>query len=142
MSAGPTRLTALSASLTLPPALPFTLGPLLFGRLHLLTLLQWLLLRVCETVECHSGFEFPFSPFSSLPLGAGAAAHLRHHEQPDANFASLLVCWDWLCATDADSRQKLRRKFSRDKGAEEQPQPQPHRRQAESPHRVPAAAPL
>jgi sterol desaturase/sphingolipid hydroxylase (fatty acid hydroxylase superfamily) len=66
-------------------------------------------------VEGHCGFALPFSPFRSLPLGSGPAAHIRHHEQPDANFASLLAVWDWLCATDYDSRQRQRRKYSRDK---------------------------
>ena len=100
---------------SLSAALPLTLGPLLLGRLHCWTLWQWLVLRVAKSVEEHCGFDLPFSPFRSLPLGAGAAAHARHHEQPDANFASLLAVWDWMCATDYASRQRQRRRYSRDK---------------------------
>ncbi|URE12377.1 C-4 methylsterol oxidase [Musa troglodytarum] len=45
-------------------------GPALTGP-HLLTLWLWMVLRVLETVEVHSGYHFPWSPSNFLPLYGG-----------------------------------------------------------------------
>lgn len=45
-------------------------GPALTGP-HLLTLWLWVVLRVLETVEAHSGYHFPWSPSNFLPLYGG-----------------------------------------------------------------------
>ncbi|RRT34552.1 hypothetical protein B296_00058545, partial [Ensete ventricosum] len=45
-------------------------GPALTGP-HLLTLWLWVILRVLETVDAHSGYEFPWSPSNFLPLYGG-----------------------------------------------------------------------
>jgi sterol desaturase/sphingolipid hydroxylase (fatty acid hydroxylase superfamily) len=47
-----------------------TAGPLLFTR-HLATLWVWLLVRVVQVVECHSGYDFPWSPNRWLPFWGG-----------------------------------------------------------------------
>ncbi|XP_020397710.1 C-4 methylsterol oxidase isoform X4 [Zea mays] len=44
-------------------------GPALTGP-HLFTLWLWMVLRVLETVEAHSGYHFPWSPSNFLPLYA------------------------------------------------------------------------
>ena len=45
-------------------------GPALTGP-HLFTLWLWMVLRVIETVEAHSGYHFPWSPSNFLPLYGG-----------------------------------------------------------------------
>ncbi|THU52505.1 hypothetical protein C4D60_Mb10t04670 [Musa balbisiana] len=45
-------------------------GPALTGP-HLFTLWLWMILRVLETVEAHSGYHFPWSPSNFLPLYGG-----------------------------------------------------------------------
>jgi hypothetical protein len=45
-------------------------GPALTGP-HLFTLWLWMVLRVLETVEAHSGYHFPWSPSNFLPLYGG-----------------------------------------------------------------------
>ncbi|THU49118.1 hypothetical protein C4D60_Mb06t06170 [Musa balbisiana] len=45
-------------------------GPALTGP-HLFTLWLWMVLRVLETVEVHSGYHFPWSPSNFLPLYGG-----------------------------------------------------------------------
>ena len=46
------------------------IGPALTGP-HLFTLWLWMVLRVLETVEAHSGYHFPWSPSNFLPLYGG-----------------------------------------------------------------------
>lgn len=46
------------------------LGPALTGP-HLLTLWIWMSVRVLETVEAHSGFDFPWSPSHFIPFYGG-----------------------------------------------------------------------
>lgn len=45
-------------------------GPALTGP-HLFTLWLWVILRVLETVDAHSGYDFPWSPSNFLPLYGG-----------------------------------------------------------------------
>jgi len=93
---------------------PFVLGPIIIGRLfggvHLVTLWAWLFLRVCETVDAHSGFAFPFSPFNLLPFQGGAARHDFHHLFNVGSFGSFFNFWDWIMGTDIPFRQYQARK--------------------------------
>lgn len=41
-------------------------------KMHHFTYIVWVLYRMFETVDGHSGYEFSFSPFRLLPLSAGA----------------------------------------------------------------------
>ena len=79
--------------------IPFTAGPLLFGC-HYWTLWQWMILRVGETVEGHSGYEFAFSPFRLLPMSGSSTGHDFHHSHNVGNFGSFFSYWDRLCGTD------------------------------------------
>ena len=48
---------------------PMILGPaLLWHRIHRASIFGWYFVRICETLECHSGYSFPFSPFRLLPF--------------------------------------------------------------------------
>ena len=80
-------------------AIPFALGPLLCGA-HYLTVWQWTLLRIGETVDGHSGYEFPWSPYRLLPLSGSSTAHDFHHSHNVGNFASFFTYWDRICGTD------------------------------------------
>ncbi|CAI5485290.1 unnamed protein product [Closterium sp. Naga37s-1] len=73
------------------------LGPALTGP-HLLTLWLWMSLRVLETVEAHSGFEFPWSPSRFIPLYGGAEYHDYHHRcvyTDSGNYSSTFIYMDW-----------------------------------------------
>jgi len=84
--------------------IPFVTGPLLVGRVHMFTLLFWMFLRVVETVDAHSGFVFPFSPFSLLPFQGGAERHDYHHLYNIGSFGSFFNLWDWFMGTDQPFR--------------------------------------
>ena len=79
--------------------IPFTAGPLLFGC-HYWTLWQWMMLRVGETVDGHSGYEFPWSPYRLLPMSGSSTGHEFHHSHNVGNFGSFFSYWDRLCGTD------------------------------------------
>lgn len=83
------------------------LGPALTGP-HLLTLWLWMSVRVLETVEAHSGYDFPWSPARFLPLYGGADFHDHHHRQlytKSGNYASTFVYMDWIYGTDKGYRR-------------------------------------
>jgi 4-alpha-methyl-delta7-sterol-4alpha-methyl oxidase len=82
-------------------------GPALTGP-HLFTLWLWMVLRVLETVEAHSGYHFPWSPSNFLPLYGGSDFHDYHHRvlyTKSGNYASTFVYMDWLFGTDRDYRK-------------------------------------
>jgi sterol desaturase/sphingolipid hydroxylase (fatty acid hydroxylase superfamily) len=62
--------------------IPVSLGPNLLGEhLHITTYMVWIVIRTFESVDAHSGFEFPWSPFRLLPFSASATYHDYHHSQ-------------------------------------------------------------
>jgi len=49
--------------------LPMVIGPiLLYHRMHRASTYGWYFVRICETLETHSGYSFPFSPFRLVPF--------------------------------------------------------------------------
>jgi sterol desaturase/sphingolipid hydroxylase (fatty acid hydroxylase superfamily) len=46
---------------------PFAVGPLALG-VHLAVLLAWVVLRISELVDAHSGYELPWSPWELFNL--------------------------------------------------------------------------
>jgi len=59
----------------------------------------WLFLRVLETVDAHSGYYFPWSPFNWLAYG-GSERHDFHHSHGTGNYGGAFVPWDALMGTD------------------------------------------
>jgi len=84
------------------------LGPLLLAR-HQMTLWVWLIVRVFQTVECHSGYNFPWSLNRWVPLWGGAEFHEHHHRTFLGNYASTFVYMDHLFGTDARYLSSKRR---------------------------------
>ncbi|XP_010931225.1 very-long-chain aldehyde decarbonylase GL1-8 isoform X1 [Elaeis guineensis] len=83
------------------------IGPALTGP-HLFTLWLWMVLRVLETVEAHSGYHFPWSPSKFLPLYGGAEFHDYHHRvlyTKSGNYSSTFIYMDWLFGTDKGYRK-------------------------------------
>lgn len=75
-------------------------GPMLVGP-HLLTLYIYLALRCVQTVECHSGYDFPWSLNRWLPLYGGADFHDHHHRIHSGNYSSTFTWVDKMYGTDA-----------------------------------------
>lgn len=85
------------------------LGPFIFAR-HLLTLWIWLVFRIFETVEDHSGYDIPWNPTNFIPFWGGAIHHDYHHKTFEGPYSSVFTFWDWVFGTDKSFRlnqQKL-----------------------------------
>lgn len=79
-----------------------TIGGSLFLKSHVVVMWSWIILRLLETIDVHSGYSFPLSPFHLLPLQGGADFHDFHHHINKGCYGSFTVVWDWLCGTDRD----------------------------------------
>ncbi len=72
------------------------LGPIIF-RPHLTVLFVYLVLRYQESAEEHSGYVFPYSPWSLLRSNE----HHDFHHSHNVGAYGTFPFWDWLCGTDA-----------------------------------------
>ncbi|KAA8496857.1 Methylsterol monooxygenase 2-2 [Porphyridium purpureum] len=79
-------------------------GPIIC-RPHLLTLWVYLFFRCLQTVECHSGYDFPWSLNRWLPFYGGADFHDHHHKSYSGNYASVFIWTDYIYGTDTSYRQ-------------------------------------
>jgi methylsterol monooxygenase len=70
------------------------------GDLHILTMYIWIVLRLFQAIDAHSGYEFPWSLHHFLPFWAGAEHHDVHHEKFVGNYASSFRWWDYLLDTE------------------------------------------
>ncbi|KAG5462031.1 MAG: hypothetical protein BJ554DRAFT_5686 [Olpidium bornovanus] len=79
-------------------------GPLLWamltGDLHIVTVITWMVFRMIQAIDAHSGYDFPWSLRRWFPLWSGAEFHDYHHEAFVNNYATSFRFWDWLCGTD------------------------------------------
>ena len=80
------------------------------GDLHILTMYIWIVLRVFQAIDAHSGYDFPWSLHHFLPVWAGAFHHDTHHERFIGNYGSSFVWWDLLCDTEAGPEASKRRR--------------------------------
>uniref|UniRef100_A0A8C4RAU0 Methylsterol monooxygenase 1 n=1 Tax=Eptatretus burgeri TaxID=7764 RepID=A0A8C4RAU0_EPTBU len=83
----------------------FFLGLLLFAS-HMALLWAWVLCRLLETIDVHSGYDWPWNPLHVLPGYAGSRYHDFHHENFVGNYSSTFIWWDWLFGTDGAYREK------------------------------------
>jgi methylsterol monooxygenase len=79
------------------------------GDMHILTMYLWIVFRLFQAIDAHSGYEFPFSLHNFLPFWAGADYHDVHHEKFVGNYASSFRWWDWLLDTD-NSPESIKRR--------------------------------
>lgn len=80
----------------------FSGGYVLGGRLHFFTLLIFSVLRLFETYDSHSGYEFPWSMFRVFPFGTDAAYHNFHHTKNAGNYSSFFYVWDTIFDTNTE----------------------------------------
>lgn len=83
---------------------------LVTGELHLMTMYMWIVLRLFQAIDAHSGYDFPWSMRRWVPFWAGADHHDMHHERFIGNYASSFRWWDYCLDTEAgDVASKKRR---------------------------------
>jgi len=84
-------------------------GNLLMGS-HVLVFWVWLVIRIGEIVDTHSGYEFKYSPYSMFKWQGGADRHEFHHSHNTGCFGSFTIFWDQICGTDEKYNQYRARK--------------------------------
>ena len=81
--------------------IPMITGPLLL-KMHFCTFMVWIVIRISEIVDAHSGYALPFSIWEiSLRLQGGADRHEFHHSHNKGSYGSFTKFWDWMFNTDA-----------------------------------------
>lgn len=69
------------------------------GDFHVVTMYSWIVLRLFQAIDAHSGYEFPWSLHNILPFWAGADHHDVHHEKFIGNYSSSFRWWDYVFGT-------------------------------------------
>jgi len=81
-------------------------GPLLWclasgGNLHIMTMYIWIISRLFQAVDAHSGYDFPWSLHHWIPFWAGADHHDYHHEAFIGCYATSFRWMDHFFGTDS-----------------------------------------
>lgn len=95
-----------------------TYGDLQLPELHLFTITCWIILRLLQAVDSHSGYDFPWSLNHFFPLWAGAAHHDLHHHYFIGNYASSFTWLDYSLGTESGPVAKKHRERKHMKSAE------------------------
>ncbi|XP_063933963.1 methylsterol monooxygenase 1-like [Zophobas morio] len=77
----------------------FFIGLLSFCT-HVSLMWAWVALRLIETCDVHSGYDFPYNPLHLIPYYGGAKFHDFHHMNTIGNYSSTFTWWDKLLGTD------------------------------------------
>lgn len=72
-------------------------------------LATWVAARTLDTVNAHSGYQFPafIAPFNNLLGCGGAEFHDFHHSHNIGNYGAVTYLWDYVCGTDKAYRRWL-----------------------------------
>lgn len=82
----------------------------LTGDLHLFTMYMWIVCRLFQAIDAHSGYDFPWSLRHILPFWAGADHHDVHHERFIGNYSSSFRWWDYMLDTESGPEAAKRRR--------------------------------
>ncbi|KAH6873769.1 C4-methyl sterol oxidase [Coprinopsis sp. MPI-PUGE-AT-0042] len=85
------------------------LGPLIYcyftQNLHIITVYLWIVLRLFQAIDAHSGYDFPWSLHNIIPFWSGAEHHDFHHMAFTNNYSTSFRWWDWAFGTDTKYRE-------------------------------------
>ncbi|ODQ66468.1 C-4 methyl sterol oxidase [Nadsonia fulvescens var. elongata DSM 6958] len=79
-----------------------------FGNIHMITIITWVVMRLLQAVDSHSGYEFPWSLHHFIPFWAGAEHHDDHHRLFIGNYASSFRWWDYFLGTECKTTVEKR----------------------------------
>ncbi|OMJ78023.1 hypothetical protein SteCoe_22265 [Stentor coeruleus] len=86
-------------------------GPIFLGsKMHIVTFMIWISYRVGDTIDQHSGYDFPWNAYSVFPFATSAAYHDFHHTSNTGNYSSQFVVLDYLLGTDSMKNKTVRKK--------------------------------
>lgn len=68
--------------------------------MHLGTMCFWTIIRQIDSLDAHTGYDFPWCPLRLLPFSTSAEYHHYHHSKNIGNYCSFFTIWDTLCGTN------------------------------------------
>lgn len=77
--------------------IPTLAGCFIMGS-HIVVMWTWIVYRLAETIDGHSGYLFDWSPFHYIPLNAGLDRHDFHHSKNMGCYGA--PYWDNFFGTD------------------------------------------
>ncbi|CAD8140859.1 unnamed protein product [Paramecium octaurelia] len=94
--------------------IPVFIGQKILGnKMHIATLQLWLLFRIGETIDGHSGYEFSWSPYRLLPFSSSAESHNYHHSHNVGNYGSFFVFWDTIMGSNKSYNSFIAEKYGK-----------------------------
>lgn len=72
---------------------PVALGCALLNA-HVFTFMMFIMVRIAETTDTHSGYEFPWSVARLMPFAGSSSAHDYHHSHNVGCYGSQFIFWD------------------------------------------------
>lgn len=81
--------------------IPVAAGVLLL-RAHVFVFWTFVFVRICETTDTHSGYEFPWLVSRLMPFAGATAAHDYHHSHNIGTYGSQFMFWDRIMGTDKE----------------------------------------
>jgi len=92
------------------------LGPIFLIN-HVFSMHVWVVIRLVQTIECHAGYDFPWSPRQFIPFYGGSEFHDFHHETFKGNYSSTFIIWDHVFGTDVKYRVRRASRAVKGEGA-------------------------
>ncbi|KAI0739612.1 C-4 methyl sterol oxidase [Daedaleopsis nitida] len=77
--------------------------------LHIFTMYLWIVLRLFQAIDAHSGYDFPWSLRHIIPFWSGAEHHDFHHMAFVNNYSTSFRWCDYLLGTDDKYREYRKR---------------------------------
>ncbi|BFZ61375.1 C-4 sterol methyl oxidase [Saitoella coloradoensis] len=68
--------------------------------LHIVTVYAWIVLRLFQAVDAHSGYDFPWGLRTFVPFWSGADHHDYHHQAFVNCYSTSFRWWDHFLGTD------------------------------------------
>ncbi|OMJ70094.1 hypothetical protein SteCoe_32011 [Stentor coeruleus] len=86
-------------------------GSMLLGnKMHSITFMLWISYRIGDTIDLHSGYDFPWIPYSVFPFATTATYHDIHHTSNNGNYSSQFVILDYLLGTESIKNKNVKGK--------------------------------
>jgi methylsterol monooxygenase len=72
----------------------------LFTEVHFISFFIWVIIKLFQAIDAHSGYDFPWSLQHILPFWSGAEHHDFHHMAFTNNYSTSFRWWDRIFGTD------------------------------------------
>lgn len=82
----------------------------LFGPVHITTIVIWMMLRMFDAYNAHSGYSFSWAPVQLLLFCTNDDFHDFHHSHNCGNYSAIFRIWDILFGTTVAFRNHKGRK--------------------------------